>query len=171
MHARRMHYHKIPHKGKVKWRRVVYNWFSLFSFFFYLLVLSLLFGIFVINELLIGHPQRPKAVSWFERKCVTKAFKHGQKSSPWVLTLTHFQKVKRMLTPDWAQNIICIILPNRQTASSEFFSSIRTRGLWSSHTCPFSSPKLNMQGKIIFSTFLTKYEGTTDDSRKRFGFY
>ena len=113
----------------------------------------------------------PRAVSWFERECVTKAFKHGQKSSPWVLTLTHFQKVKRMLTPDWAQNIICIILPNRQTASSEFFSSIRTRGLWSSHTCPFRFLKLNMQGKIIFSTFLTKYEGTTDDSRKRFGCY
>ena len=112
-----------------------------------------------------------RAVSWFERKCATKVFKHGQKSSAWVLTLTHFQKVKRMLTPDWAQNMICIILPNRQTASSEFFSSIRTRGLWSSHTCPFRSPKLNMQGKIIFSTFLTKYEGTTDDSRKRFGCY
>ena len=112
-----------------------------------------------------------RAVSWFERKCATKVFKHGQKSSPWVLTLTHFQKDKRMLTPDWAQNIICIILPNRQTASSEFFSSIRTRGLWSSHTCPFRSPKLNMQGKIIFSTFLTKYEGTTDGSRKRFGCY
>lgn len=35
MHAARMHYHKIPHKGKVKRSRVVYNWFSLFSVFFF----------------------------------------------------------------------------------------------------------------------------------------
>ena len=113
-----------------------------------------------------------RAVSWFERKCATKVFKYGQKSSPWVLTLTHFQKVMRMLTPDWAQNIHCIIVPNRQTASSEFLSSICTPGLLSNHTCPFHFPKLNMQaGKIIFSAFLAKYEGATDDSRKRFGRY
>lgn len=114
-----------------------------------------------------------RAVSWFERKCATNVFKYGRKSSPWVLTtLTHFQKVMRMPTPDWAQNILCIIVPNRKTASSEFFSSICTPGLLSNHTCPFRFPKLNMQaGKIIFSTFLTKYEGATDNSRKRFGCY
>ena len=34
----------------------------------------------------------------------------------------HFQTVKRMLVPDWAQKMVCIIVPNRQTASPEFFS-------------------------------------------------
>ena len=32
-----------------------------FFFFFYLLVLSSLLVIFVINELFMGHPQRPKS--------------------------------------------------------------------------------------------------------------
>ena len=31
------------------------------------------------------------------------------------------------------------------------------------------SPSLFMQGKLSFSTFLTRNEGTTDESKKRFG--
>ena len=30
--------------------------------------------------------------------------------------------VKRMLAPDWAQRMLCIIVPNRRTASLEFFN-------------------------------------------------
>ena len=40
----------------------------------------------------------------------------------------HFQMVKRMLAPDWAQILLSIIVPNRRTAS-DFFSSVRTRRL------------------------------------------
>ena len=36
-----------------------------------------------------------------------------RRKSPWV---------KQMLAPDWAQKMLCIIEPNRQTASPEFFS-------------------------------------------------
>ena len=38
------------------------------------------------------------------------------------LSPDHFQTVKRMLAPDWAQKMLCIIVPNRRTASPEFFS-------------------------------------------------
>ena len=33
----------------------------------------------------------------------------------------HFQTVRQMLAPDWAEKMLCIIVPNR-TASPEFFS-------------------------------------------------
>ena len=38
------------------------------------------------------------------------------------LSPDHFKTVKRMLVPDWAQKMLCIIVPNRRTASPEFFS-------------------------------------------------
>ena len=38
-----------------------------------------------------------------------------------------FQTVKRRLAPDWAQKMLCIMVPNRRTASLEFFSRVRTR--------------------------------------------
>ena len=38
------------------------------------------------------------------------------------LSPDHFQKIKRMLAPDWAQKMLCIIVPNRRTVSPEFFS-------------------------------------------------
>ena len=48
--------------------------FHCFLFFFYLLVLSLLFVIFVINELLIGHPQRPKGSQLVREKMRDESF-------------------------------------------------------------------------------------------------
>ena len=56
------------------------------------------------------------AVSWTGRKGATKVFKHRRKS-PSVPTLTESQTVKRMLAPDWAQKMICIIVSNRRTVS------------------------------------------------------
>ena len=37
--------------------------------------------------------------------------------------------------------------------------------------CPVRSPSLCVQGKLLFSTFLTRNEGTTDESKKRLGCY
>ena len=37
--------------------------------------------------------------------------------------------------------MFCIIVPNRRTASPEFFSCVRTRWLLSCHSCPVRSPK------------------------------
>ena len=57
----------------------------------------------------------------------------------------HFQTVERMLVPDWAQKIFCIIVPNRRTVSPEFLSWVRTRWLLSSHSCPVRSPSFPNQ--------------------------
>ena len=43
--------------------------------------------------------------------------------------------------------------------------------LLSHQTCPFRSPRLYVQGKFSFSTFLTRNEGITDESEKRFRCY
>ena len=57
----------------------------------------------------------------------------------------HFQMVKKMLVPDWAQKMLCIIVPNRRTASTEFFSWVRTRRLLSRLNCPARSPSFPNQ--------------------------
>ena len=72
---------------------------------------------------------------------------------------------------DWAQKMLCIIVPNRRRVSPEFFSRVRTRQLLSRHTYPVRSPSLCVQGKLLFSTFPTRDEGTTDESKKRLGCY
>ena len=87
------------------------------------------------------------------------------------LSLDHFQKAKWMLAPDWAQKMLCIIVPNQRTVSPEFFSWVRTRQLLSCHTYPVRSPSLCVQGKLLFSTFLTRNKGTTDELKKRLGYY
>ena len=46
----------------------------------------------------------------------------GGRAPGYLLSPDHFQMVKRMLAPDWAQKMLCIIVPNRRTASPEFFS-------------------------------------------------
>ena len=38
------------------------------------------------------------------------------------LSPNYFQKFKQMPAPDWAQKMLCIIVPNRRTVSPEFFS-------------------------------------------------
>ena len=60
------------------------------------------------NPTILGDP---RAVNRVGRKNVTKVFKYGRKS-PWVPTVTEpFPKFKRMLAPDWAPKMLCIILP------------------------------------------------------------
>ena len=41
--------------------------------------------------------------------------------------------------------MLCIIVPNRRTASPEFFSWVRTRRLLSRHSCPVRSPSFPNQ--------------------------
>ena len=64
----------------------------------------------------------PGAVSRAGREGATKVFKYKRKAPGYRLSPDHFQTVKRMLVPDWAQKMLCIIVPNRRTASPEFFS-------------------------------------------------
>ena len=88
----------------------------------------------------------------------------GERAPGYRLSSNYFQKFKRMPVPDWARKTLCIIVPNRPTVSPEFFSWVRTRRLLSCHTCPVRSPSLCVQGKLLFSTFLTRNEGTTDEN-------
>ena len=37
------------------------------------------------------------------------------------LSPENFKPVKRILAPDWTQKMLCIIVPNRRTESSELF--------------------------------------------------
>ena len=55
----------------------------------------------------------------------------GERAPGYRLSPSYFQKFRRMPAPDWAQKMLCIIVPNRQTISSEFFSWVRTRRLLS----------------------------------------
>ena len=69
----------------------------------------------------------------------------GGKAPGYRLSPDHYQTVKRMLVPDWAQKILCIIVPNRWTVFPEFFSWVRTRRLLSRHSCLVCSPSFPNQ--------------------------
>ena len=55
----------------------------------------------------------PGAVSRVGRKGGTKVFITGERAPGYRLSPDHFQKFKRMPAPDWAQKMLCIIVPNR----------------------------------------------------------
>ena len=62
--------------------------------------------------------------------------------APWYrLSPEHFETVKRILAPDWAQKMLCIIVPNRQTASPELFLWVRTYDYWLDHGLSSSCTK------------------------------
>ena len=114
----------------------------------------------------------PGAVSRVGRGEAGRKFSStGERAPGYRLSPNYLQKFKQMPAPDWAQKMLCIIVPNRWTVSPEFFSWVRTRRLLSCHTCPVRSPSLCEQGKLLFSIFLTQNEGTTDKSKKRLGYY
>ena len=95
----------------------------------------------------------------------------GERAPGYRLSPNYFQKFKRLAAPHWAQKLLGVIVPNRRTASPELFSWVRTRQLLSRHTCPVRSPSFCVQGKPLFSTFLSRNEGTTDESKKRLECY
>ena len=65
----------------------------------------------------------------------------GERAPGYRLSPSYFQKFKRMPARDWAQKMLCIIVPNRRTVSPEFFLWVRTRRQLSCHTCPVGSPR------------------------------
>ena len=72
----------------------------------------------------------PGAVSRVGRKDGTKVFtcpySRGERAPGYRLSPNYFQTFKLMPAPDWAQKMICIIVPNQRTVSPEFFSWVRT---------------------------------------------
>ena len=113
----------------------------------------------------------PGAVSRVGRKGTTKVLKYGQ-NSPWVLTLTElFPKIQADAGSSLGTKKLCIIVSNGQTVSPQFFWWVRTWRLLSRRTCPVRSPSVCVRGKFLFSTFLTRNEGTSDKSKIRLGCY
>ena len=86
-----------------------------------------------------------------EEKARRKFLSTGGKAPGYRLSPDHFQKVKRMLAPDWAQKKLCIILPNRQTVSPEFFSWVRTRRLLSRSRLVWLMQQRNARSLETFS--------------------
>ena len=95
----------------------------------------------------------------------------GKRAPGYRLSSNYFQKFKRMPAPDWAQKMLCIIVPNQRTHLLSSFRAVRTGRLLSRHTYTVHSTSLCVQGKLLFSTFLTRNKGTTDESKKRLGCY
>ena len=62
-----------------------------------------------------------------EKKARQECSSTGERAPRYRLSPSYFQKFKRMPAPDWAQKMLCIIVPNRWTVSPEFFSTVRTR--------------------------------------------
>ena len=59
-------------------------------------------------------------------KAARKFSSRGERAPGYPLSPNYFQTFKLMPAPDWAQKMICIIVPNRRTVSPEFFSWVRT---------------------------------------------
>ena len=79
-------------------------------------------GIRMSLEPVRWHPRRPRAGGKARRKFSST----GGRAPGYRLSRDHFQTVKRILAPDWAQNMLCMIVPYRGTTSPEFFSWVRT---------------------------------------------
>ena len=82
----------------------------------------------------------------------------GGRAPGYRLSPDHFQTVKRMLAPDWAQKMLCINVPNRRTASPEFFSWVPTRRLLSRHSCPVRSPRFPNQKRRNYQWVEKRFE-------------
>ena len=118
------------------------------------------------------HPWRPRDGQSGQEKRLNKSFQVRVKE-PLQGTDSH-RTISKNSSGCWlliGQKMRCIIVSNRQTVSPEFFSWVRTGRLLSRHTCPVHSPSLCVRGKLWYSTFLTRNEGTPDESKKRLGCY
>ena len=70
--------------------------------------------------LLLSATQRPSSETQGQsvgsgEKARRKFSSTGERAPGYRLSPDHFQKFKRMLAPDWAQKMLCIIVPNRRT--------------------------------------------------------
>ena len=112
----------------------------IFRYFVFILLSAKL--LHLVHAILGG----PGALSRAGRKARRRFSSTGKKAPGYRLSPDHFQTVKRLLAPDWAQKTLCIIVPNRRTVFPEFFSWVRIRRLFSRHrSCPVRSPSFPNQ--------------------------
>ena len=113
----------------------------------------------------------PRAVSRVGRKGGTKIFKYGRKS-PWVPTLTELFPKIQADAGSWlgTKNALYYCAQSANSFSWVLFVSSYTTAIVSPHL-PGSFTKLVRARETFTSTFLTRKEGTTDESQKRLGCY
>ena len=96
------------------------------------------------------HPRRPRSSQSGWGKARRKFSSTSGRTPGYRLSADHFQAVKQMLAPDWAQKMLCIIVPNRRRVSPEFFSWVRTRRLLSLQTYRFVHQACSCKGNFHF---------------------
>ena len=111
---------------------------------------------------ILGDPGRSVGPGEKARRKFSSTF---GKAPGYRLSPDHFQTVKRMVAPDYAQKMLCIIVPNLRMVSPEFFSWVRTRRLLPRHSCPGSFTKLVRARKTFIFYFPNQNEGTNDESK------
>ena len=84
------------------------------------------------------------------RNFAEKFSRTGEEAPGYQVLPDHFQTASRLPASDWAQKILCIIVPNRRTATLESLSCVLTRRLLSRLTCPARSPRLCLRVKLSF---------------------
>ena len=111
----------------------------------------------------------PGAVSWVGRKGRTNVFKYGRKS-PWVPTLTELFPKIQVDAGSWlgTKNALYYCAQSANSFSWVLFVSSYTTAIVSPHL-PGLFTKLVRARKTFIFTFLTRNEGTTDESKKTFG--
>ena len=83
------------------------------------------------------HPRRPRG-SQSGRETSTST---GERAPGYRLSLEHFQKFKPMPAPNWAQKMLCIIVPNRRTHLLSSFRVFVHDGYCLDHGLPGSCTK------------------------------
>ena len=73
------------------------------------------FMVSISNEVERKHPRRPRGSQSGREKRWDENFQTGERPAGYRLSSNYFQKFKRMPAPEWAQKMLCIIVPNRRT--------------------------------------------------------
>ena len=106
--------------------------------------------VFQMGSIRLTHPRRPRGSQSGWGKARRKFSSTSGRTPGYLLSADHFQAVKQMLAPDWAQKMLCIIVPNRRRVSPEFFSWVRTRRLLSLQTYRFVHQACSCKGNFHF---------------------
>ena len=121
-----------------------------------------------------GIPGDPGVVSRVARKGGTKVFKYGRES-PWVPTLTELFPKIQAYAGSWLSTKKCFVLlcpigeQFLQSSFREFVLNCYCLATLARFVQQAFS--LCLEGKLLFSTFLTRKEGTTYESKKHLGCY
>ena len=125
---------------------------------------------FTLQEKGLLHPQRPSGSQSGWEKKRDKSFQ-ARAEEP--LSTESHQTISKRSSECWLlighKKCFVIWCPIGEQFPLSSFREFVPDGF--SPTCPVRSPRLFLQGKLSFSTFLTRNEGTTNESKKRLACY